>query len=87
MRSVAGVFDGFLSSCWLGLRKPSPLIFQRALHIVQAAPAQVLFVDDRAQNLRPAERFGMRTHHYTDARALEAALAEHGLLGDGDARA
>ena len=77
---LRGLFEGFLSSCWLGVRKPSHLIFERALRIVQARPAQALFVDDRAQNLGPAARLGMRTHHFTGAAGLAAALVERGLL-------
>lgn len=74
------LFEGFLSSCWLGVRKPSRLIFERALRIVQARADEVLFVDDRAQNLQPADAFGMRTHHFIGADALEAALRAHSLL-------
>ncbi|HEY9514628.1 MAG TPA: HAD-IA family hydrolase [Gemmatimonadaceae bacterium] len=74
------LFDGFLSSCWLGVRKPSRLIFRRALHIVQAEADSVLFVDDRAQNLQPAEALGMHTHHFVGADALGAVLEQYGLL-------
>lgn len=74
------IFLGFLSSCWLGVRKPSRMIFERALRIVQAPAGQVLFVDDRAQNLQPAAALGMQTHHYVGAEALEAALRSCSLL-------
>ena len=79
------IFDAFLSSCWLGVRKPSPLIFTRALAIMQAEAGRVLFVDDRPQNLTPAQRLGFQTHHYTDAGALEETLASLDLLGDASA--
>lgn len=74
------IFEGFLSSCWLGVRKPSRLIFERAIRIVQARAGEVLFVDDRAQNLQPAAALGMQTHHFIGAEALEAALRSYSLI-------
>jgi putative hydrolase of the HAD superfamily len=74
------IFLGFLTSCWLGVRKPSRAIFERALRIVQAPADRVLFVDDRAQNLQPAAAIGMQTHHYVGIESLEAALRSCALL-------
>ncbi|HEU4586732.1 MAG TPA: HAD family phosphatase [Gemmatimonadaceae bacterium] len=74
------IFLGFLSSCWLGVRKPSRAIFEHALRIVQARPESTLFVDDRAQNLQPAAALGMQTHHYVGVESLQAALHGVGLL-------
>ncbi|HET8653910.1 MAG TPA: HAD-IA family hydrolase [Longimicrobiaceae bacterium] len=77
---LCDVFDAFLTSCWLGARKPSRRIFHRAIGIVQAPPGDILFVDDRPQNLSPAHALGLQTLHYTGPEALEAGLREHGLL-------
>ena len=74
------VFGGFLSSCWLGVRKPCRLIFERALGIAHAEPRRSLFIDDRDQNLAPAAALGFATLHFTGAEELERALAERGLL-------
>lgn len=74
------IFSTFLSSCWLGVRKPSRLIFERALGIAQAEPGRVLFVDDREQNLAPARALGFRTLHFTGAAELDRSLGELGLL-------
>jgi putative hydrolase of the HAD superfamily len=77
---LCDVFDAFLTSCWLGARKPSRRIFHRAIGIVQAPPGDILFVDDRPQNLSPAHTLGIQTLHYTGPETLEAGLREHGLL-------
>ena len=53
-------FAAFLTSCWLGARKPSREIYARALDIAQAEPDAALFVDDREPNLAPARALGMR---------------------------
>lgn len=74
------IFDAFLSSCWLRCRKPSRLIFERALRIAQADPETTLFVDDREQNLAPARALGLRTVQFTGAGPLEAALRDAALL-------
>jgi putative hydrolase of the HAD superfamily len=74
------LFAAFLSSCWLGVRKPSHEIFRRALGIAAAAPDRVLFIDDREQNLAPARALGMETVHFTGAEALERELTGRGLL-------
>jgi putative hydrolase of the HAD superfamily len=76
---LTDVFDAFLSSCWLGIRKPARGIFERAVAIAQATPEQVLFVDDREQNLAPARRLGMQTHLFRSAEALERAIDDLGL--------
>ena len=62
---LAPIVHGFLSSCWLGVRKPARAIYERALAITSADPASSLFVDDREQNLSPAHALGMRTMQFT----------------------
>jgi len=74
------IFTAFLSSCWLGIRKPRRLIFERALGIAQTEPRRALFVDDREQNLAPATALGFDTVLFTDAPGLERELARRGLL-------
>ncbi len=77
---LRGCFDAFLSSCWLGVRKPARRFFLRGLALAQADPARSLFVDDRRQNLSPAAALGMQTVHFRGAGELEGKLGELGLL-------
>jgi len=74
------LFSAFLSSCWLGVRKPSRAMFERGLGIAQAEASRVILVDDREQNLAPARALGFRTVHFTGAEALEKALVDLHLL-------
>jgi putative hydrolase of the HAD superfamily len=74
------IFTAFLSSCWLGVRKPQPVIFERALAIAQVKPERVVFVDDREQNLAPARAQGMQTILFTGADKLRESLQGLGLL-------
>ena len=55
------IFDIFISSCFVGLRKPERDIYRLALEITQKVPAQCCFIDDRALNLECAAHLGMKT--------------------------
>ena len=73
------VFDAFLSSCWIGLRKPARKFYDRALGISEARPAESVFIDDRMQNLEPAKQLGMHTIHYQSAPKLADDLRNLGV--------
>ena len=72
-------FSLFLSSCYLGVRKPEPEIYQIALDITQQVPEQCVFIDDRELNLECAELAGMRAIHFRDAAQLRGSFAELGV--------
>ncbi|HXO34334.1 MAG TPA: HAD family phosphatase [Candidatus Acidoferrales bacterium] len=55
------IFRVFVSSCFVGLRKPESGIYRLALEITQINPEQCCFIDDRALNLECAAKLGMRT--------------------------
>lgn len=71
---IGAVFEAFLSSCWLGVRKPTHRFFERALAIAQADPAKSLFIDDRAQNVAPARALGMSAILFESAEQLRPEL-------------
>lgn len=75
-------FDVFLSSCYLGVRKPNPEIYRLALGITQRRPEQTVFIDDRPENLVPARGVGMRAIHFQNPSQLASELKELGI-GDG----
>jgi putative hydrolase of the HAD superfamily len=64
------IFDAFLSSCWLGFRKPSHRFYDRALDISQADPKRSIFIDDREHNITVARAIGFDTIHFTSAAGL-----------------
>src|SRR6185312_8886152 len=45
------IFSVFVSSCYVGLRKPEGGIYRLALEITQNKPEECCFIDDRALNL------------------------------------
>jgi putative hydrolase of the HAD superfamily len=72
-------FDVFLSSCYLGLRKPDPKIFEVALDVLQRDPEEVIFIDDRAGNCAAAEALGIHAIQYQDESQCAQALERLGL--------
>jgi putative hydrolase of the HAD superfamily len=55
------IFRVFVSSCFVGLRKPESGIYQLAIEITQIDSEQCCFIDDRAQNLECPAKLGMHT--------------------------
>ncbi|GAA2424843.1 HAD family phosphatase [Actinomadura vinacea] len=63
-----------LFSADLGMAKPDPRIYQELCERLGAAPSDVLFIDDRTDNVEAARRFGIETIHFTDAASLQERL-------------
>jgi len=74
MFGISEIFEAFLSSCWLGVRKPMPRIYSRALGIAHAEPASSLFIDNLQQNLTPASSLGMNVILFKSASQLRSDL-------------
>ncbi len=74
---LARFVDTFISSCFVGMRKPDVEIFRLALDLAQTVPAQAVFIDNTPMFVQIAERLGMNSvlHvHYEDTRAKLASL-------------
>ena len=68
------IFSAFVSSCFVGLRKPEEGIYRMALEITQKSPADCCFIDDRALNLEYARQMGMHTIEMQDVEQLRREL-------------
>lgn len=66
----------------MGLTKPDPASFLRVLELEKCAPADAIFVDDRAENVGAAAALGMDGIVFTDAASFRASLAERGIIID-----
>ncbi|MDQ1679802.1 MAG: putative hydrolase of the superfamily [Frankiaceae bacterium] len=77
----AALFDGRLYfSSQLGASKPSPEVFRRVVAELGATADDVVFVDDRADNIAAARAVGLRSLLFTDAAELREDLRSLGLL-------
>ncbi len=72
-------FSVFLSSCYVGMRKPDADIYELAVDVVQYSPPACVFIDDRELNLECAVRSGIRSIHFEDANQLRTSLIEMGV--------
>ena len=69
------LFDAWVISTRVGLRKPDPAIYELAAERLGLAPAACVFVDDLPGNLKPARALGMATVlHRGDAGATLAEV-------------
>jgi len=73
------IFDLFVSSCFVGLRKPEEGIYRLALEITQRLPEECCFVDDRPLNLDAAARLGMNVIRMENAKQLRHELQKLGV--------
>jgi putative hydrolase of the HAD superfamily len=76
---LAQIFDLFVSSCYVGLRKPDERIYRLALDLVQKTADQACFIDDRPENIEGARRSGMRTILMQDLPQLKKDLQSIGI--------
>lgn len=60
------LFDGFFSSCYLGMRKPDPRIYKTAMEIAQVKPDECVYFDDRPMLVQAAKKLGMNSILHQD---------------------
>ncbi|HXM61020.1 MAG TPA: HAD family phosphatase [Terriglobales bacterium] len=73
------IFSLFVSSCFVGLRKPEEGIYRLALEITQRPPEECCFIDDRPLNLDSASRLGMHVIQMKTAEQLRTDLQKLGV--------
>ena len=76
---LRSIFSLFISSCFVGFRKPERDIYRLALETTQKPPEECCFIDDRALNLEVAKRMGMHTIEMDNAGQLRSELQELGV--------
>ena len=71
--------DAFVSSCFVGLRKPDADLFRLALDIAQRPARQVAYIENTPMFVQVAEGLGIRSLLHTGYRSTCAKLAALGL--------
>ena len=54
-------FDPVILSCDVGINKPEAGIYREAVKKLRLKPEEVIFVDNREENVKAAEKLGMKT--------------------------
>ena len=73
------LFDAFLSSCYVHLRKPDAELFRLASDISQTPVNHVLYIDDRNMFVEVALSLGMHAYHWQGLQAGIEYLKSQGF--------
>lgn len=77
------LFDHYIESAILGLRKPDPMIYKKACEIVGVQPSEVVFLDDIGANLKSAQNVGLTTIRVELGKPEKAIAQLEQVLGGG----
>jgi putative hydrolase of the HAD superfamily len=72
-------FKVFVSSCYVGLRKPDERIYKLAADLTQCSPEECCFVDDRPGNIEGAAKAGLAAVLMKDPQQLLRDLKALGV--------
>lgn len=70
---------GRVLSFEVGVLKPHPKIYRRALELAQIPPSQIFYVDDRADLIEAGRSIGFQVHRFTDTEGLLLELKAKGI--------
>lgn len=76
---LAEIFNLFLTSCYVGIRKPDERIYRMALDLTHHVPDECCFLDDRPENIAGAAKLGMRTVLVQNSQQMQQELQTLGV--------
>jgi putative hydrolase of the HAD superfamily len=77
---LRGLLSAFFSSCYTGIRKPESRAYRLVNEVLQVAPSDCLFIDDRRENIDAATRAGWKAIRFESAPQLRECLHQEGVL-------
>lgn len=72
-------FSAIISSCNVKASKPDLKIYEILLNTLNLNPSETIFIDDRPENLPPAEKLGIKTIHFKNKKELFKKFSEFGV--------
>lgn len=76
---ILGIFEEYILSYRLGIRKPDPRIYLEALKRSNSSPDRCIYTDDIKEFAEGATRVGMKGVHFTSVEELVQRLKEYGV--------
>jgi len=73
-------FDPCLLSCEMGLEKPDPKAYELLLKALNLPPKEIVFIDDKVENVEAAKAMGIDAILYTSEPQLRDELSKRGAL-------
>ncbi|KAG0006183.1 hypothetical protein BGZ80_000887 [Entomortierella chlamydospora] len=80
---IKSLFNHYIESAILGLRKPDPAIYRKSCEIVGVQPSEVVFLDDIGENLKSAQNVGFTTIRVELGKPEKAIQQLETILGRG----
>lgn len=68
------LFDFIIISSEIGIVKPDPAFFAKALETINNLPKDVLFIDDNSENVRAANKFRIESVVFQDVDTLKQLI-------------
>jgi FMN phosphatase YigB (HAD superfamily) len=78
-RIIPELFEPCVLSFRIGTMKPSREIFLAAADLARVGPDEVLFLDDRQENVEGAQQAGLDAIQYSSPQALAIQLRQRGM--------
>lgn len=68
------LYDGFICSCDVGLRKPDPQLYAVAVGVAGVQPHECLYIDDREVLVAAGKKAGLKVWHHQNRETTIAFL-------------
>lgn len=78
--NLRSYFDKIICSADIALAKPDVEIYKYLLKTLNLSPKEIIFVDNRIENVKSAELFGIISHHFTNKDTFEKWLKEEKII-------
>jgi FMN phosphatase YigB (HAD superfamily) len=71
---IAKNFDYFFGSSLAGIAKPEKEFYVKLVETIQEKPSEILFIDDKRENVLGAEKVGLQVLHYQKSGLLSEKI-------------
>ena len=74
------LFDTVVFSSMVGTEKPEAKIYELLIKELGVSPGEVIFFDDRIENVEAAKEFGINAFQVTEAKDMRNILVDNEIL-------
>jgi len=79
-KPILGLFDHYFLSYQMHLAKPNPLIYNEVQNALKVEASEIIFFDDKKDNIEAALSVGWNAYLFTDADQVKKDLSSHNLI-------
>jgi putative hydrolase of the HAD superfamily len=78
-KNVKKRFDSVVISYEVGVRKPNMKIYKILCRRIRLKPSEILFIDNKEENLKPARKLGMKTILFENTKQCIGEIKKHAI--------